>query len=111
MKALFGKKWLWVILALVFFSLVIWYGGPYVAVADYQPLGSELARIIGIVLIVVLWGLRALLSEWKAARATALTSSLLARAGFHSLSRARSPHRTTISTMPMIRASSEPRGW
>ena len=70
MKALFGKKWLWVILALIFFSLVIWFGGPYVLVADYAPLGSELARIIGIVLLIVLWGLRALLRELKAARAS-----------------------------------------
>jgi type VI secretion system protein ImpL len=70
MKALFGQKWLWVILALIFFSLVIWYGGPYVQVAEYTPLGSELARIIGIVLVIVLWGLRALLRELKAARAS-----------------------------------------
>ena len=70
MKTLFGKKWLWVILALIFFSLVIWFGGPYVLVADYAPLGSELARIIGIVLLIMLWGLRALLRELKAARAS-----------------------------------------
>ena len=43
MKALFGTRWLWVILALIFFSLVIWFGGPYVSIADYTPLGSELA--------------------------------------------------------------------
>jgi type VI secretion system protein ImpL len=65
MKALF-----WVILALIFFSLVIWFGGPYVSIADFAPLGTELARIIGIVLLIVLWGLRALLRELKAARAS-----------------------------------------
>jgi len=70
MKALFGKKWLWVILALIFFSLVIWFGGPYISIADYEPLGSELARTIAIVLLIVLWGMRALLSELKAARAS-----------------------------------------
>ena len=69
MKTLFGKRWLWVILALIFFSLVIWYGGPFVSVADYAPLGTELARIIAIVALVVLWGLRSLLRELKAARA------------------------------------------
>jgi len=69
MKALFGKRWLWVILALIFFSLVIWYGGPYIQVAEYAPLESDLARIIAIVLLVALWGLRALLRELKAARA------------------------------------------
>src|SRR5579864_4928792 len=70
MKALFGKRWLWVILALIFFSLVIWFGGPYVSIADYAPLGSELARIIAIALLVVFWGLRALWREVKAARAS-----------------------------------------
>jgi len=34
------------------------------------PLGSELARIIGIALLIVFWGLRALLRELKAARAS-----------------------------------------
>jgi len=70
MKALFGKGWLWVLLALIFFSLVIWYGGPYVSIADYAPLGAELARMIAIGLLVVLWGLRALWRELKAARAS-----------------------------------------
>jgi type VI secretion system protein ImpL len=69
MKALFGKRWLWVILALIFFSLVIWYGGPYIQVAEYAPLETDLARMIAIALLVVLWGLRALLRELKAARA------------------------------------------
>ena len=69
MKALFGKGWLWVILALIFFSLVIWFGGPYVSVADYAPLASELARIIAIAVLVVFWGLRALWRELKSARA------------------------------------------
>src|SRR5882724_13541932 len=63
-------KMLLVILALIFFSLVIWFGGPYVQIADYAPLGSELARIIGIALLLVLWGLRAVWRELKAARAS-----------------------------------------
>ncbi|MBV9912186.1 MAG: type VI secretion system membrane subunit TssM, partial [Sinobacteraceae bacterium] len=70
MKALFGAKWIWVILALIFFSLVIWFGGPYVAVNNYAPLGSEGARTIAIVVLVVFWGLRALLREFKAVLAS-----------------------------------------
>jgi type VI secretion system protein ImpL len=68
MKAAFGA--LLVILALLFFSLVIWYGGPYLSIAEYVPLESSLARIIAIALIFMLWGLRALLRELKAARAS-----------------------------------------
>lgn len=70
MKALFGARWILVILALIFFSLVIWFGGPYVAVNNYAPLGSEGARTIAIVVLVVFWGLRALLREFKAVLAT-----------------------------------------
>src|SRR3569833_2536209 len=79
MKAQFGKRWLWVILALIFFSLVIWYGGPFVQIAEYTPLESDLARIIAIGLLVLLWGLRALLREFKAARAGQILVQAVAR--------------------------------
>jgi type VI secretion system protein ImpL len=68
MKAFFGG--MLVILALVFFSLVIWFGGPYLSIAEYVPLESAQARLIAIAAIVVLWGLRALWREIKSARAS-----------------------------------------
>jgi type VI secretion system protein ImpL len=68
MKAFFGG--MLVILALIFFSLVIWFGGPYLSIAEVVPLESSQARIIAIAAIFVFWGLRALLREIKSARAS-----------------------------------------
>jgi type VI secretion system protein ImpL len=72
MIAVLKKRWLWLLLALVLISLIIWYAGPYLSFADYSPLESVTARLIAIALIVVLWGARALLRELKAARASRL---------------------------------------
>ena len=69
MMAALRQRWLWLLLALVLISLVIWFAGPYVAFADYAPLESTTARLIAIALVVVFWGLRAVLRELKAARA------------------------------------------
>ena len=69
MMAVLRQRWLWLLLALVLISLVIWFAGPYVAFADYAPLESTTARLIAIALVVVFWGLRAVLRELKAARA------------------------------------------
>jgi type VI secretion system protein ImpL len=70
--ALLKKGWLWLLLALLLISLIIWFAGPYFSFADYSPLESVTARLIAIVLVVVLWGVRALLRELKAARASSL---------------------------------------
>jgi type VI secretion system protein ImpL len=59
-----------VLLALICVALVIWFGGPYLAFAEYVPLETSLARIIAIALVLVFWGLRVLLRELKAARAS-----------------------------------------
>src|SRR6185312_8389139 len=72
MMGFFRKRWLWLLLALVLIGLVIWFAGPYVSFADYAPLESALARWIAIALLVVFWGLRAVLRELRAARAGSL---------------------------------------
>jgi type VI secretion system protein ImpL len=69
MMAVLRQRWLWLLLALVLIGLVIWFAGPYVAFADYAPLESTTARVIAIALVIVFWGLRAVLRELKAARA------------------------------------------
>jgi type VI secretion system protein ImpL len=60
---------LWLLFTLILISLIIWFGGRYVSIADYVPLESSLARMIAIALVVVLWGAKALLHQFKAARA------------------------------------------
>jgi len=61
MKAIFGiftKRWFLVSLAILFLSLVIWYGGPYLAFGSLHPLDSVTERLVAIgilILICVLW--------------------------------------------------------
>ena len=60
-------------LRLIGFLLVavfIWYAGPYFAFGTYRPLESELARLIAIALVVLLWVGSALLRKLRAFRAS-----------------------------------------
>lgn len=72
MMVLLRKRWLWLLLALLLVILVVWFAGPYVSFADYAPLESTTARLIAIVLVVVFWGLRVMLRELKATRASSM---------------------------------------
>lgn len=66
---LFTKRWFLTSLAIVLLSLVLWYGGPYLAFGSMKPLDSVTERLIAIgvlVLVCVLW---MLLGQLKAKRA------------------------------------------
>src|SRR5215469_3842903 len=82
MKALVGllkNRWWWLLIALLLVSLVIWFGGPYLAFADYAPLQSRLARIILIAVVVVLWVFKRALRDIKAAAASSRLVKQVAR--------------------------------
>ncbi|WDE03293.1 type VI secretion system membrane subunit TssM [Thalassomonas viridans] len=44
-------------LGLICLALLIWFGGPLIAIAGYEPLLSPSTRIIVLLLIVIIWGL------------------------------------------------------
>ncbi len=57
------------LLGLAAIALIIWFVGPLIAIAGYEPLVSPLARLILILVVVVLWGanqLRKRLTEQRA---------------------------------------------
>lgn len=54
---IFKKRWFWTLLILIVLSLAIWFGGPYVVIADEAFLAPEINRLIGIIILVLLWGL------------------------------------------------------
>ena len=62
-------KWFLVLLAIALLSLAIWYGGPYLALGTLKPLESEFNRLIGILVLVVVWTLWVLMRQYKARRA------------------------------------------
>ncbi|WP_192022878.1 MULTISPECIES: type VI secretion system membrane subunit TssM [Shewanella] len=50
------SKWVITILGFVCLALLIWFGGPLVAIAGYEPLASAAVRIIVLLVIVMVWG-------------------------------------------------------
>lgn len=71
MRRLFMRrppKWLLVAFGLLLLALLIWFGGPLVAIAGKVPLGGVVARAVTIVvvgaIIAGVWGFR----RWRAAR-------------------------------------------
>ncbi|SEA18451.1 type VI secretion system membrane subunit TssM [Alkalimonas amylolytica] len=53
----YGRKgWFITLLGLAAVALLIWFGGPMVAIAGYEPLASVSARMITLLLLVICWG-------------------------------------------------------
>lgn len=66
---LFTKRWFLTSLAIVLLSLVLWYGGPYLAFGSMKPLDSATERLVAIGLLILLCVSWVLLGQFKAKRA------------------------------------------
>src|SRR5437868_14226535 len=66
---LFTQRWFLISLAVVLLSLVLWYGGPYLAFGSMKPLDEVSERLIAIVLLIVICVGWVLLGKLKAHRA------------------------------------------
>lgn len=78
MKKLFGwlfNRWTMTLLALLLISCVIWFGGPLLALGEYRPLESPMARWIGIALI---WAFYLGRLVWRRLKAKANNARLFA---------------------------------
>ncbi|HKE97182.1 MAG TPA: hypothetical protein VKB34_22925, partial [Povalibacter sp.] len=72
MKAIFGlftKRWFLISLAILLLSLVIWYGGPYLAFGSMRPFDTVTERLVAIGLLIVLCVLWVVLRKFKATHA------------------------------------------
>ena len=81
LKAIFGflfSRLLWTIIALCVLSLLIWLYGGLLKFGDTAPLDSPLAKIVLIGVIWIIWLVRVLLRQIKAARENRLFVSELA---------------------------------
>jgi type VI secretion system protein ImpL len=63
------NRWFLIALGLLALSLLIWYGGPLVAIAGFYPLGSEWVRAGLIAAILLIYFGRLALRSWRAHRA------------------------------------------
>ncbi|HEX7968786.1 MAG TPA: type VI secretion system membrane subunit TssM [Stellaceae bacterium] len=83
MKRVLGvvtAKWFVTLIGAIALSLIVWFIGPLIAVADIRPLDGELARIIVVMLILVGWGLINIFSRVKDAQTNAKMAAALTEA-------------------------------
>lgn len=57
MLAVLKSRWFLALIGLLFIALILWFGGPYIAIADYRPLESVAGRLIAIMLVVLIFAL------------------------------------------------------
>src|SRR5688572_19311933 len=65
----FAKGWFLSTLGLSLVALAIWFGGPYLAFGDAQPLDSPLERFIAIVALALVWLLWVAFRDFRARKA------------------------------------------
>ena len=70
LKSLLKQRWLISLLGVLALAALIWFAGPYIAIAGREPLASSVVRLLVILLLVVLWGLNYLRKQLQAARAS-----------------------------------------
>ncbi|MFO3705377.1 type VI secretion system membrane subunit TssM [Xanthomonas codiaei] len=69
------------VLALSLLAVLLWVGGPYVAIGGWSLLAGVAARVVAIVLVIALWVGVLALRRWQAQRRAARLSSALAAPG------------------------------
>ncbi len=72
MKRLFQiltQKWLISTIGLIAIAFLIWFGGPYLGIADSKPLSSPFNRLLAILVVIVIWGFNNLRHRFKATQA------------------------------------------
>lgn len=61
-------KWFVTLVGAIALSLVVWFIGPLIAIAEFRPFESDLGRMIAIMAILVVWGLVNVLGRAKEAK-------------------------------------------
>jgi len=65
MFSVLKQKWFLSLMALLLCCLILWFLGPYFAFADARPFDSVVGRLVGVLVLVLLWGLWLL---WRSVR-------------------------------------------
>jgi type VI secretion system protein ImpL len=63
-------RWFLVLIAIALLSVAIWYGGPYLALGPYKPFEDVVGRLVGILVLVVIWTLWVQVRQAKVQRAS-----------------------------------------
>lgn len=54
---IFFNKWVLSAFGLIALSLLIWFVGPLIAIAEWEPLTSEISRLLSIMIIILIWAI------------------------------------------------------
>ena len=65
------NRWLLSVIGILALGVLIWFGGPLIAISGNVPLASEIARLVVILTIVLIWGVNNLRIQMKVNRANA----------------------------------------
>ena len=71
-------RWFWSLVGAVILSLLIWFFGDLLGFGETRPLEGPVARLVGILVIAVLWGAWNLLAQARARRSNDQLVSALA---------------------------------
>jgi len=69
--AILTARWFWTLIGSLLLAALIWFFGDLLALGDWRPLESETAKLVGILVVAVLWGLSNLWTQLRARRRNA----------------------------------------
>ena len=64
----FAKTWVWSLCLVLVLSLLVWFAGPYFAVAEVKFWEPAVSRLVTISVLMLCWGLGLVFSNWRANR-------------------------------------------
>lgn len=82
MKKILGllkSGWFIALVGVILLALLIWVGGPYLGIGHAKPLGSAVARLVAIIVLIAIWAICLQVSQFRARRKAAQLSSDVAK--------------------------------
>ncbi len=70
MLALLKNRWFLALLGLLLLALILWFGGPYVSIAEFKPLDGVVGRLIAILLLVGIYVLVIVMGQLRSKKAS-----------------------------------------
>jgi type VI secretion system protein ImpL len=89
--AVLKSRWFLALIGLLFIVLILWFGGPYIAVADYKPLESVAGRLIAVMLVVLIFALIVVVRLLRAKQSSQALAAGVAQQGAAESASGRAP--------------------
>src|SRR5690606_30982312 len=73
-------QWLITLIGVLALCVLVWFAGPYIAIAEHKILAGELTRLLVIMVLLLAWGLNNLRLSWQAKKGNQQLAEGLAQA-------------------------------